>query len=60
MNLARKAESVTDKESYIDFRLRLLGEPGEGRFLNFNFFAIIDRERETEVSRRENCGGLLP
>jgi hypothetical protein len=29
VNLARKAENVTDKENYIDFRLRLLGEPGE-------------------------------
>ena len=29
MNLARKAENVTDKENYIDFRLRLLGEPGK-------------------------------
>ncbi len=28
VNLASKAEAVTDKESYIDFRLRLLGEPG--------------------------------
>jgi len=28
VNLARKAENVTDKENYIDFRLRLLGEPG--------------------------------
>ena len=29
VNLARKAENVTDKENYIDFRLRLLGEPGK-------------------------------
>lgn len=28
VNLASKAEAVTDKENYIDFRLRLLGEPG--------------------------------
>ena len=26
VNLSKKAESVTDRESYIDFRLRLLGE----------------------------------
>ena len=26
VNLSEKAESVTDRESYIDFRLRLLGE----------------------------------
>ncbi len=25
VNLARKAENITDKENYIDFRLRLLG-----------------------------------
>ena len=29
VNLARKAENVMDKENYIDFRLRLLGEPGK-------------------------------
>ena len=29
VNLSKKAESVTDRESYIDFRLRLLGEQGE-------------------------------
>jgi len=28
VNLSRKAENFTDKENYIDFRLRLLGEPG--------------------------------
>ena len=28
VNLSKKAESVTDRESYIDFRLRLLGEQG--------------------------------
>ena len=28
VNLASKTEAVTDKENYIDFRLRLLGEPG--------------------------------
>jgi hypothetical protein len=28
VNLSRKAENITDKENYIDFRLRLLGEPG--------------------------------
>ena len=29
VNLSRKAENFTDKENYIDFRLRLLGEPGK-------------------------------
>jgi len=29
VNLSRKAENITDKENYIDFRLRLLGEPGK-------------------------------
>ena len=29
VNLSKKAESVTDRESYIDFRLRLLGEQGK-------------------------------
>lgn len=28
VNLSKKAENFTDKENYIDFRLRLLGEPG--------------------------------
>ena len=32
VNLARKAESITDKENYIDFRLRLLGETSESLF----------------------------
>jgi hypothetical protein len=31
VNLSRKAENITDKENYIDFRLRLLGEPGDSR-----------------------------
>ena len=35
VNLSKKAESVTDRESYIDFRLRLLGEQGM-IFLNTN------------------------
>ena len=35
VNLSKKAESVTDRESYIDFRLRLLGEQGM-IFLNAN------------------------
>ena len=29
VNLSKKAENFTDKENYIDFRLRLLGEPGK-------------------------------
>lgn len=35
VNLASKAESVTDKENYIDFRLRLLGEPGKNVVVYF-------------------------
>ena len=35
VNLSKKAESVTDRESYIDFRLRLLGEQGM-HFLKIN------------------------
>ena len=41
VNLSKKAESVTDRESYIDFRLRLLGEQGK-HFLKTNkvYFVI--------------------
>ena len=41
VNLSKKAESVTDRESYIDFRLRLLGEQGK-HFLKGNkvYFVI--------------------
>ena len=35
VNLSRKAENFTDKENYIDFRLRLLGEPGKKVIYNF-------------------------
>ena len=46
VNLARKAENITDKENYIDFRLRLLGEPGKNFFneLEVNF-RILSRFR---------------
>ena len=39
VNLSRKAENFTDKENYIDFRLRLLGEPGNG---NYNLLLFKD------------------
>ena len=35
VNLSRKAENITDKENYIDFRLRLLGEPGKSTLYIF-------------------------
>ena len=43
VNLASKAESVTDKENYIDFRLRLLGEPGMIHFENINAFVFLPK-----------------
>ena len=41
VNLARKAENVTDKENYIDFRLRLLGEPGKHKDSGYESLVII-------------------
>ena len=41
VNLSKKAESVTDRESYIDFRLRLLGEQGM-IFLNTNKLNFVN------------------
>ena len=43
VNLARKAENVTDKENYIDFRLRLLGEPGKHEDSGYESLVIITR-----------------
>ena len=41
VNLSKKAENFTDKENYIDFRLRLLGEPGNGKYKIFFFTCIL-------------------
>ena len=46
VNLSKKAENFTDKENYIDFRLRLLGEPGKTHFrgLLWLLFALFGEE----------------
>lgn len=36
-----RQERVYDKENYIDFRMRLLGEPGKLYFKNDTFFPIF-------------------
>ena len=40
VNITSKSESVTDKENYIDFKLRLLGDPGT-KFETFFAFVLF-------------------
>ena len=55
VNLSKKAESVTDRESYIDFRLRLLGEQGM-IFLNANKLNFVINDILYLENGIENCG----
>lgn len=47
---SQRAERVYDKENYIDFRMRLLGEPGNEKKLHYGTFnAAVKMKRAQRV-----------
>lgn len=44
---SQRAERVYDKENYIDFRMRLLGEPGE--LFRINYFVSYFNEHDSMI-----------
>lgn len=47
---SQRAERVYDKENYIDFRMRLLGEPGNEKKLHYGTFNAAVKSKRPRYS----------
>lgn len=47
---SQRAERVYDKENYIDFRMRLLGEPGNEKKLHYGTFNVAVKSKRPRCS----------